>query len=230
MRIGGLQKVSLIDYPEKICAIIFTQGCNFRCPYCHNPELVDPKRFGDCLPEREVLSFLKTRKGKLDAVTITGGEPTLQENLSSFIAALKDMDFAIKLDTNGSRPDVIRSLIERKMLDYIAMDIKGPLSKYERITKREIDNILIVESIASIKGSGVLHEFRTTAVKSLLRRKDFEEIVDLIGDSCYVLQPFVSGKTLMDGYSGEKSYSQAELDAIKIGLEGKSKFVTVRSS
>ena len=133
MKIGGLQKVSLIDYPGMISAIIFSQGCNFRCSYCHNPGLVDPDLFQPCMKEKDVLDFLQTRRGKLDAVAITGGEPTIQNNLMPFIKQIKKMGFAVKLDTNGSKPQVIKALLSEKLLDYIAMDIKAPLEKYEKI-------------------------------------------------------------------------------------------------
>jgi pyruvate formate lyase activating enzyme len=134
MKIGGLQKFSLLDYPGKISAVVFTQGCNFRCPYCHNPELVDPERFQECIPEDEIFAFLETRRGKLEAVTVTGGEPTIQNGLSSFVRRIKDMGFMVKLDTNGSRPEVLEELIRHKLIDYIAMDIKAPLEKYEAVT------------------------------------------------------------------------------------------------
>ncbi len=111
MKIGGLQKISLIDYPGRISAIVFTQGCNFRCPYCHNPELVDPAQYGPILPEEEVFSFLEKRRGKLDAVTVTGGEPTLQPDLDRFLQEIKGMGYLTKVDTNGSNPDVLERLI-----------------------------------------------------------------------------------------------------------------------
>ena len=139
MNIAGWQKVSLIDYPEKICSILFTQGCNFRCPYCHNPELVEPALFREPLSEKEIFAFLEKRKGKIDAVSITGGEPTIQPDLVEFILPMKDIGYLIKLDTNGSRPDVLGKLISEKLLDYIAMDVKAPLNRYPNIARCPID-------------------------------------------------------------------------------------------
>ena len=138
MKIGGLQKVSLIDYPRRISAVIFTQGCNFRCPYCHNPELVDPTRYGETLSEKEVLAYLEARRGKLDAVTLSGGEPTLQPDLLSFAGRIREQGYLIKVDTNGSRPDVLEKLLDAGLVDYLAMDIKGPPAKYQDITKSHI--------------------------------------------------------------------------------------------
>jgi len=133
MLIGGFQKFSLIDYPDKLSSIVFAAGCNFRCGYCHNPELVDPKRFGKFISEKEVLSFLKGRQKKLDAVVITGGEPTLQADLPDFMAKLKKLGFLAKLDSNGSNPKVLKKIIDGHLADYLAMDIKGPLEKYSEI-------------------------------------------------------------------------------------------------
>ncbi|MEN6620677.1 MAG: anaerobic ribonucleoside-triphosphate reductase activating protein, partial [Smithella sp.] len=172
MKIGGLQKVSLIDYPGLICACIFLQGCNFRCPYCHNPELVDPQLFQPVLNENEVLKFLETRRGKLDAVTVTGGEPTIQSDLVPFIKKIKKMGFAVKLDTNGSKPQVIQALVNEKLLDFIAMDLKGPLDKYESIAGVPVEGKKIKESIKSISKAGIPHEFRTTIIQSQLTVKD----------------------------------------------------------
>src|SRR5450759_1081844 len=197
MKIGGLQKVSLIDYPGVISGIVFLQGCNFRCPYCHNPELVDEKLFGPCLDEKIILDFLNTRKGKLDAVTITGGEPTIQKDLMPFIKRVKKMGFAVKLDSNGSAPQVIKELLAEKLLDFIALDIKAPLEKYKRIVQAPVDTQSIKDSIKLILKSKIPHEFRTTVVKSQLGAKDILEIAKLIsGASCYVLQKFVQTKTL----------------------------------
>ena len=197
MKIGGLQKVSLIDYPGLICATIFLQGCNFKCSYCHNPELVDPRLFQPCIKENEVLAFLNTRRGKLDAVTITGGEPTIQDDLAPLIKQIKKMGFAVKLDTNGSQPQVIKALLGEKLLDFIAMDIKGPLEKYINIAGVPVAGEKIKESINSILKAGLPHEFRTTIVQSQLTPNDILKIAALIsGTSKYALQKFVPVKTL----------------------------------
>jgi pyruvate formate lyase activating enzyme len=180
MIIGGLQKISLIDYPGMICAVAFTQGCNFRCSYCHNPELVDPARYGACLSADEVLAFLEKRRGKLDALTISGGEPTIQTDLTSFIKRVRDRGFLIKLDTNGSSPDVLDGLMNDKLVDYIAMDVKGPLDKYETIVCKAVDVKKIQKSIRLIMASGLPYEFRTTVVKSLLQESDILKVGELI--------------------------------------------------
>ena len=156
MKIGGFQKVSLIDYPGRISAVVFTQGCNFRCPFCHNPELVEPERFEGLSPEAEILTFLEKRKGRLDAVVITGGEPTLQTELIPFIIHLKAMGYRIKLDTNGALPDVLEEMLGRGLLDYVAMDIKAPLERYSEVTKTKTDGQRILKSISLIMGSSVI--------------------------------------------------------------------------
>jgi pyruvate formate lyase activating enzyme len=229
MKIGGLRKVSLIDYPGMICAVIFTQGCNFRCGYCHNPELVNPKLFGTLIDEKEVLAFMERRTGKLDAVTISGGEPTLQKDLLPFIEKIRKMGFAVKLDTNGSQPQVIRDLLSAKLLDYIAMDIKGTWDKYENIAGAKYDQEQIKVSIESIINSRIAHEFRTTIVRSQLKEKNILEIGKIIsGAQRYALQKFVSGKTLDKNISSEQTYSDAELEKIKIRLEKEISSVIVR--
>ena len=229
MKIGGLQKVSLIDYPGLICATIFLQGCNFKCSYCHNPELVDPRLFQPCIKENEVLDFFNTRKGKLDAVTITGGEPTIQDDLAPFIKQIKKMGFAVKLDTNGSQPQVIKALLDEKLLDFIAMDIKGPLEKYRNIAGVPVASEKIKESINSILKSELLHEFRTTVVKSQLTPKDILKIATLIsGSSKYALQKFVPVKTLNKKFLQEKNYSDGELEKMKKRLEKEIPSVIVR--
>jgi pyruvate formate lyase activating enzyme len=229
MKIGGLQKISLIDYPGLISAIVFLQGCNFRCSYCHNPELVDPKLFRSCLDEKKVLEFFKTRKGKLDAITISGGEPTLQKGLISFIRKIKKIGFAIKLDTNGSQPQVIAEILREKLLDFIAMDIKAPVSKYRDVVKSPVDVKMIKECINSILHSKIPYEFRTTIVKSLLTEKDILEIAsDLAGARRYVLQNFVPAKTLEKKFLREKPYAAEELEWIKKRLEKQISSVIVR--
>lgn len=151
--IGGFQKSSLIDYPEKISAIVFTQGCNFRCPYCHNPELITEKREEERGKRKQILDFLKSRIGKLDGVVITGGEPTLHEDLPQFIKEIKNLGFAVKLDTNGTNPDMLKNLIYEKMIDYVAMDIKAPIDKYSEIVCNKVNTDDILKSIEILKTS-----------------------------------------------------------------------------
>jgi pyruvate formate lyase activating enzyme len=229
MKIGGLQKVSLIDYPGLICAIIFLQGCNFKCSYCHNPELVDPQLFQPCIKENEILDFLNTRKGKLDAVVITGGEPTIQDDLAPFIKKIKKMKFAVKLDTNGSQPQVIKTLLDEKLLDFIAMDIKAPPEKYKDIVKAPVNSDSIKESINLVLKAKIPYEFRTTIVESQLEEKDILQIAKLIprADS-YVLQKFIPVKVLEKKFLKEKSYTDEKFQEIKKHLENKIHSVLIR--
>jgi pyruvate formate lyase activating enzyme len=229
MKIGGLQKVSLIDYPGRICAIIFTQGCNFRCPYCHNPELVDPKRFGPVFSEKEVLSFLEKRIGKLDAVSITGGEPTLQPDLEGFIETVREMGYAVKMDTNGSFPDVVERLITKKLVDFLAMDVKAPLEKYSWIAGVDVNIQDIQRSLSLIMDSGVEHEFRTTVVRSLLDIGDLLRIAKLLKNAkAYALQGFVPVKTLNDNFLEEKTYTPDEFSLFKKEIEKEGLHVIIR--
>ncbi len=221
MIIGGFQRFSLIDYPGKICAIVFTQGCNFRCPYCHNPELVDPKLFSHPIPEADIFAFLETRRGKLDAVVITGGEPTLQPDLIEFIKTVKALDYLVKLDTNGSSPGILRELIELNLVDYIAMDVKAPLERYQEITNSNVDQAKIKDSIELIMHAGLDYEFRTTVVKSQLGKKDILAIVKLIrGSKRYIMQKFVPETVLDQKFlDGVMIYTDEDLvglrDAVK---------------
>jgi pyruvate formate lyase activating enzyme len=139
MRIGGLQKLSLIDFPGKLAAVIFTQGCNLRCRYCHNPELVLPSCFHETIKEEDVLAFLYSRRKYLEGVVISGGEPTVQPELIPFMRSVKQMNFALKLDTNGTRPEILKEIIALQLVDFIAMDVKAPLEKYEEVTATLFD-------------------------------------------------------------------------------------------
>ncbi|MEI6477604.1 MAG: anaerobic ribonucleoside-triphosphate reductase activating protein [bacterium] len=198
MRIGGLQKITLVDYPGKVAATVFTQGCTFRCPYCHNPELVLPERFEPVLDVEEFFDFLATRVGKLEAVCITGGEPTVQPDLSGFIRRIKDLGFLVKLDSNGSRPKQLGAILAEGTVDYVAMDIKGPLEKYPLIcgfpasmTKH------ISESIRLIMESGIDYEFRTTVADPLLDISDFHVMGRMItGAKRYFLQNYQDTKSI----------------------------------
>lgn len=225
MIIGGVQKTSLLDYPDKISAIVFTQGCNFRCGYCHNPELINSKEQAWTMPA--LFEFLKTRVGKLDAVVITGGEPCLQKDLPEFIKEIKDMGFLVKLDTNGSYPNMLKEVLS--LVDYIAMDIKAPLEKYDDIVVNKTDVEKIKESINIIMNSGKDYEFRTTVVRSLLCEDDILKIGDLInGAKCYYLQKFVPTKILDNKLINETTYSDEELSYMAAKLKFKINFVSYR--
>jgi len=210
--IGGFQKFSLIDYPGKISAIIFTRGCNFRCRYCHNPELVIPEKYAPKIPLFKIYDFLRRRQGKLDAVTITGGEPTLHPDLIKVMEKIKDMGFLIKLDTNGTHPEVLEKIITKKLADYLAMDIKAPLKNYAKIVGRYVATKKLKKSINLIMNSGVKYEFRTTVVKSLINQNDLEKIAQEIrGAENYYLQNFIPTKPLDPSLTKKHSFSYNEL-------------------
>ena len=210
----------MIEYPGKIGAIAFTQGCNFRCPYCYNPELVDPDLYRECLPEEGVLSFLERRKGKLDALTITGGEPTMHHDLIDFIKCVRKIGYLIKLDTNGSCPEMLEQLISGRLVDYVAMDIKGPLRKYKTVTRSKIDEDKIRQSIEVIMKSGMPYEFRTTVPKKLLHEDDLLEMGKLLRNaSCYILQQFIPTRTLDKQFLKYEAYSQDEMECFREKLK-----------
>lgn len=211
MRIGGLQKTSLNEFPGRIAAIVFTQGCNFRCPYCHNPELVKPELFTDLIPEAEVLEFLERRRGKLDGVSITGGEPLLQPDLPFFLDKVKKKGYELKLDTNGSEPEILERLIKDGLVDYLAMDIKGPAARYAEIAGAPIDTEKIRRSIAIIMASPIDYEFRTTLVPSLITPQELGEVAQMIaGAKRYVLQRFNPSKLLDKNFRITPCFSPAE--------------------
>ncbi len=216
--IAGLQKTTFIDFPEKIACIVFTQGCNFRCGYCHNPELFENKE--PTLSVSAFFDFLSKRKGKLDGVVITGGEPTLQKDLKEFIKQIKDLRFAVKLDTNGTNPEILKKLVHENLLDYIAMDIKAPLEKYKNIVNIDFDTKKIKNSIDFIMSCGIDYEFRTTVLKSQLSPEDFEKIGNLIkGAKKYYLQEFIPSKILDNNLINEKSYTHDEFKKICVMLQ-----------
>lgn len=189
MIIGGFQKFSLIDFPGKSCAIIFTRGCNFRCPYCHNLELVWPEKFEQEIGVDAVLGFLRKRRGLLEGVTITGGEPSLHGDLSELAAAIKAMGYAVKLDTNGSKPEVLKEMTGAGLLDYIAMDVKAPLDNYIKASGIPISPLALLESIQLIMASGIAYEFRTTVDRTFLNEDDLLKIAGTIqGAKKYYLQ------------------------------------------
>ena len=214
LKIAGIQKTTLLDYPTKVAAIVFTQGCNFRCGYCHNPDLLEQNKNTDFLPEN-FISFLKTRQGKLDGVVITGGEPTLQSGLYDFIKQIKQLDFAVKLDTNGTNPKILKKLLSENLVDYIAMDIKAPIEKYSEITGINVNTNNIKTSIDLIIKSLTEYEFRTTVLKSQLSFEDFDKIGQTIkGANLYYLQKFVPNKIYDERLLSDTTYNDKEFQEI----------------
>jgi pyruvate formate lyase activating enzyme len=214
MILGGLQKTSLIDYPDKVSAIVFTSGCNFNCHYCYNPEL---RNYSHGIDEDYFFSFLNKRKNQLDAIVVTGGEPTVHADLPEFIAKIKKLGFLVKLDTQGTNPKMVKELIDFKLIDYVAMDIKGPLNKYREIANCFVNEKAIKETIKILKTSDISYEFRTTIVSGQLVLDDFEKIGKLIkGASKYYLQAFVPKDNLNDKeFSKRKAPSKKELEEMK---------------
>lgn len=228
MIIGGLQKFSLLDYPEHLSAIIFTQGCNFRCQFCYNPMLVrfagkinhnipspksEDQRGHTYIKEDDLFSFLKKRLGKLDAVVITGGEPTIHADLPKFIKKIKSLGYKIKLDTNGAQPEILKKLVEEQLIDYLAMDIKASEKKYKLVTGEQPDLAKIKKSIKIIKESGLPYEFRTTIVPGLHEKNDIKEIGKLIkGGAKWFLQQFKSDMDLINKkLKRTKPYTEKEI-------------------
>jgi len=215
MVFGGFEKLTLIDYPGRVASMVYTIGCNMRCPYCHNPELVD-ETVETTYQEREILSFLEKRKNMLDGLVITGGEPTMHSDLLPFMKKVKGLGLRVKLDSNGTHPDVIARAIQEGMVDYIAMDIKSPLRNYSRTVGRPIDVDAIRKSIDIIMSSPIEYEFRTTVVKTLLSAEDIEEIgAEIHGAKRYYLQKFIPTKLLNPQFRKKVSYSDAEFDTFQ---------------
>lgn len=212
MKIAGIVKSSLIDFPGKIAAVVFTQGCNFRCGFCHNPDLI-PGGEGK-ISEIEFFEFIQSRHGKLDGVVITGGEPTVQADLPQFISRIKDHEYLVKLDTNGGNPVMLKNLIDAKLVDFVAMDIKGPLESYTKICRFD-EGENIKESINIITESGLLYEFRTTAVPFYHKISDFEKVGKLIeGAERFAIQGFRPQNTFDKALEKMEPFSKSQLEEI----------------
>jgi len=227
MLIGGLQKITLIDFPGKIAATVFLSGCSFRCPWCYNPELVLPEKIKDHpkIPEKDFFDFLKDRKNLLEGVCITGGEPTINEDLPDFIKKIKKLDYLVKLDTNGSNPKMLKELIADKLIDYVAMDIKAPREKYNETigmfeqcqpidpnsslncwSQKILDNV--EESVNILKEGNVDFEFRTTIIPTFHKKEDIVKIVRWISPAKkYFLQNFRPEKTVNPEFLKIKPYT-----------------------
>lgn len=216
MVLGGLQKITLIDFPGKIAATVFTSGCSFRCSFCYNPELVLPERIKSHpqIPERDFFKFLEERKGLLEGVVLTGGEPTLHKDLPSFVKKIRKLGYAVKLDTNGSNPEMLERLIKDKIIDYVAMDIKTLLNdqRYNETVGVKVDLDKIKKSIEIIKNSGIDYEFRTTFVPTLHTKEDIVQIArDISPAKKYYLQNFRPEKTIDPDFEKIKPYPQEYL-------------------
>ena len=226
MKISGLQKLTLLDYPGKMACTVFTHGCNFRCGFCHNALLVTEEN-SDIISEDEFFTFLKKRQGILEGVCISGGEPTLQTDLREFITKVRSLGYAVKLDTNGTNPRLLKSLIEENLLDYVAMDIKHSPDKYDIICYCQVDMDAIRDSVSIIIDSGIDHEFRTTTVREYHTAEDFDAIAQWIqGDSKYFLQHFEdSGNLIGDNLS---AFSKEEMNAFADRIREKLPNVALR--
>ncbi|MFA5155068.1 MAG: anaerobic ribonucleoside-triphosphate reductase activating protein [Patescibacteria group bacterium] len=222
MIIGGLEKLTLLDYPDHLAAIIFTQGCNFRCHFCYNPLLVLPRQGKDenkkekgfsPLSPQNLFLFLAERFGRLEGVVITGGEPTLHPDLPDFIRQIKDIGYLVKLDTNGTNPRMLRQLIADRLIDYVAMDLKAPADKYEAVVGVPVNWENLQKSVKIIMSSGLPYEFRTTVVPSLLAKEDFAKMGKMIKRAKkWYLQNFKSDTDLVDRkYQARQAYTSREM-------------------
>lgn len=207
MNIAGVQKVTLLDYPGKVACEIFTQGCNFECPFCQNSSLIPITNTGE-FSEEEIFEYLNLRKNILDGVVITGGEPTVQKDLKGFIKKIKDLGLLVKLDTNGGNPKVLQELIDEKLVDYVAMDIKNIFNKYNITSGKKINLDNIKKSIEILKASKIDYEFRTTIIKEMHSLDDIVSICKLVGNAKYYLQNFEDSENVIDhslhGFSREE--------------------------
>ena len=219
VHIAGLQKLTLLDFPEKVACTVFTAGCNFRCPFCHNASLVVDVPEEEFMSEEEFFKFLSKRQGILDGVAITGGEPLLQTGIDRFLEKIKEMGFLTKLDHNGSRPDVLRDLIDRKLVDYVAVDIKNSREKYPMTAGCSAAFVSRVEeTVELLKQGRVPYEFRTTVVRELHEKEDFKAIGEWIsGAEKYFLQKFEdSGELIEEGWTAaSKEEMQAFMEIVQ---------------
>ncbi|MBR3490022.1 MAG: anaerobic ribonucleoside-triphosphate reductase activating protein [Bacilli bacterium] len=223
MRIGGFNKLTTQDFPGNLACIIFTNGCNFDCDYCYNRDLVESH--APEISEEEIFSYLNQRKNMLDGVVISGGEPTIWNDLIPFMEKIKELGLKIKLDTNGYRPELLKEILDKNLVDYIAMDIKALFNEYYKIVNRKLDTDKLIESINLIKKSKVDHEFRTTIIKGFHTIEDLDKIVEVIDGSPYYLQNFRMEDTVIN----KKLFGFSEEELKKIQEHFKDKpSVTVR--
>ena len=227
MIISGMQKLTLVDYPGHTACLIFTQGCNFRCPFCHNSDLVIGANNSNKIDEQVLFDYLDKRKGLIDGVCISGGEPLLQKDIKLFIEKIKEKGYKVKLDTNGSKPDVLENLIEHNLIDYVAMDVKNVFNKYDLTIGCKSNVEDIKKSISILKSSSIDYEFRTTIAKELHSLEDIGGILEYLGaDVKYYLQNYNDCETVLK--KGLSGFSDDELLEIKQNLERKYPNVIIR--
>lgn len=212
MIISGVQKTTFIDYPGKIASTLFLAGCNFRCPFCHNRNLVLNEKWLEQISPQEVLAFLKKRRKYLEGVCITGGEPLIYNDLPKFLRAIKGLGYDIKLDTNGTNPRLLREILEADLLSYLAMDIKGSWDRYNDVSGVEVNQDKIKASIDLIINSGLDYEFRSTILPRFHSESDIEKMAKMIkGAKLYYLQNFVARNTLDKAFLNERSFDNEEM-------------------
>lgn len=229
MIIDGFEKLTLLDYPENIACIIFTRGCNLRCPFCHNSSILEFSNETSKITEKEIFDYLEKRKNILDGVCITGGEPLLQADIKEFIKKIKNLNLKVKLDTNGTNYLKLKELLDENLLDYIAMDIKNVYEKYPITTGiKNLDIENIKKSIALLKKSKVEYEFRTTIVKNFHTFEDVENLCKLVGkDSNYYIQNFINSDNVLE--KNLESFSNEDLEKLKEFLNNNYNNVKIRN-
>ncbi|HLC46898.1 MAG TPA: anaerobic ribonucleoside-triphosphate reductase activating protein [Candidatus Nanoarchaeia archaeon] len=225
MLIKGLQKTTLSDFPGQVACIVFTAGCNLRCPYCHNPELITQPALLPSIPEEEFFAFLDSRKKFLEGVVVCGGEPTIDPNLPEFLRKIKQRGFLVKLDTNGTNPAIVKRIIDEKLADYVAMDIKSSKEGYAKAVGVAIDLSLVEETIRLLMDYGskgvIDYEFRTTVVPGLVSREDVLKIARWIsGAKKYVLQQYRNMHVLDESFSNVEPYGDNDLRELKASISG----------
>lgn len=215
VEIKGLEKFSPKDFPGYISSTVFLGGCNFRCPFCHNSDLVLRPEILPTFPLDYFLSFLDSRKGWLEGICISGGEPLLQDDLETLLILIKDRNLLAKIDTNGSFPSRLEDLIQKRLIDYIAMDVKAPLKRYQEVTRAAVNEEDIVRSVDIIKNSGLGYVFRTTLVPGLVGPEDIKKICQMLdGAKIFQLQQFVPLNTLDSHYLQKKPYRREEVQGL----------------
>lgn len=232
MLIAGVEKLTTLDYPGRLAAVVFTPGCSFRCGFCHNPHLVarTSNRANDLIPEESFFNFLEKRKGLLEGVCVSGGEPTLQPDLAEFALKIKKAGFLVKIDTNGANLKMLESLIKEKAVDFLAMDIKTSPSNYKDLVEVDFPVEEIKKSKELIQNSGLPYEFRTTVIKEIHNVKIFKEIGEWIeGASDYYIQNFRNKTVLDEKYKKMSGFSDEELSQIKFLMEKYVKHCGIRT-